>query len=96
MLDLKEAFYRLMRCMVVGNPVPDEEIAAFLHRLGLPADSLENLRAHVTEPAAMVRGKVPPFLQRVAWALHEDTHFWVDDAPALCHTTHSWADVLFG
>eukprot|EP00438_Fugacium_kawagutii_P027568 Skav206272 [mRNA] locus=scaffold888:387625:392637:+ [translate_table: standard] len=101
-LDLKEAYYRILRPLAFGDVVTDAELAQFLARLNLPADCLDDLRAHVQQPSAMMDAAAPRVVQRVARALHQDTHWWVDGQRSVCRTTQgsrpgdSWADIVFG
>eukprot|EP00438_Fugacium_kawagutii_P003586 Skav221594 [mRNA] locus=scaffold1698:294565:300366:+ [translate_table: standard] len=101
-LDLKEAYYRILRPLALGDVLTDEQLALFLARLQLPPDALDELRQHVHSPSAMEQAHAPPVLQRTARALHQDTHWWVDGQTTVCRTTQgsrpgdSWADVVFG
>ena len=101
-LDLKEAFYRIIRPLAVNVTMTDEAIATMLHRLGLPRDALEDLRELLSQPNAIQQAELPWFAQKYVSALHQDTHFSLHGQPDRCRTTigsrpgDSFADVVFG
>ena len=76
-LDLTEAFYRIMRPLVVGGEIEDELIIYVGARLGLSEDLLGELHRHLAEPSAVERAQLPQHLQHTLRALHQDTHFHV-------------------
>ena len=100
-LDLTEAFYRILRPLVVGGPIDDELIMHVGARLGMSTDLMTELYKHLEEPTALSRAHVPLHLQNAIRALHEDTHFHVRGQRDICRTTlgsrpgDSFADVIF-
>ena len=100
-LDLTEAFYRILRPLVVGG-VPDDELVMHVGaRLGLSEDLMSDLYAHLAEPSALERAHLPQHLRNALHALHEDTHFHVRGQLDTCRTAlgsrpgDCFADVIF-
>ena len=100
-LDLTEAFYRILRPLVVGGEVADELIMHVGARLGLSTDLLAELHQHLDAPSALARAQLPQHLQNAVRALHEDTHFHVRGQVDTCRTRlgsrpgDCFADVIF-
>jgi len=100
-LDLTEAFYRIMRPLVVGGEIEDELIIYVGARLGLSEDLLGELHRHLAEPSAVERARLPRHLQHTLRALHQDTHFHVKGQVDCCRTRlgsrpgDCFADVIF-
>ena len=101
-LDLTEAYYRVLRPLVLGNTWTDELIAKMADRLGLGDDALHDLRRHLCDPHSLDRAGLPAHHQRYLRALHVDTFFYVDHQTDVCRTEigsrpgDSFADVVFG
>jgi len=101
-LDLTEAYYRVLRPLVLGNTWTDELIAKMADRLGLGDDALHDLRRHLCDPHSLDRAGLPAHHQRYLRALHVDTFFYVDHQTDICRTEigsrpgDSFADVVFG
>ena len=101
-LDLKEAFYRIVRPLAVNVSMTDDDIAAMLARLGLPASVFDDLRHLLCEPSAIQQAGLPWYAQKYVSALHLDTHFSLHGQDDQCRTTigsrpgDSFADVVFG
>ena len=74
-LDLTEAFYRVLRPLVLGGSWDDQVLAAMAARLKLDAGTLHDLKLHLAEPDALTRAGVPEFHRKYLQALHADTHF---------------------
>ena len=86
-LDLKEAFYRVVRPLVVDIAWTDEDVARIAFKLDLPPSALEELRHHLSAPSATAQAQLPkPFRNFIA-ALHSDTWFSMDQQPDCCRTT---------
>ena len=100
-LDLTEAFYRILRPVVIGGEVEDEIIMHVGSRLGLSTDLLADLHRHLEEPHALDRAHMPSHMQNAIKALHIDTHFQVQGQVDTCRTTlgsrpgDCFADVIF-
>ena len=101
-LDLREAFYRVVRPFVVHTVMSDEEIAAMVARLCLPPSVVTELRALLAEPNAAQTANLPWYVQKYITALHQDTHFSFNAQKDACRTNigsrpgDSFADVVFG
>ena len=100
-LDLTEAFYRILRPLVVGGPVEDDLILHVGAHLGLSEDLLKELHQYLDEPAAIERAGLPGHMRNTLRALHEDTHFQVRGQRDICRTSlgsrpgDCFADVIF-
>ena len=75
-LDLSEAFYRIVRELVIGGPPHDETIAKMGARLGMGTDLLHALYQHLDQDPALVRAGMSSHMRRMVKALHSDTHFF--------------------
>ena len=101
MVDLTEAFYRVLRPLSVGCQFHDQEIAMLATRLNLGPDVLHQLHLHLQEPSAIQQAGMPLHYRRVLEALHTDTHFKLPGQLDRCRTTigsrpgDSFADVVF-
>ena len=101
-VDLKEAFYRLLRPLVVDVEWTDEHIAHIFQRLQLPQSAMHDLRAHLRDPTATAAAHMPWHQQLALKALHLDTHFQIRGQEDHVTTTvgsrpgDSFADVIFG
>ena len=51
-LDLREAFYRVVRPLLVGSECSDEQIAAAVKAMQLPAGVMHELHAHIKQSSA--------------------------------------------
>ena len=100
-LDLKEAFYRVVRGIVVDAPCDDETLARLASRLQMSSSALHELHALLKEENALVQAGMEPHMQRAIAALHTDTHFHLQGQSDACCTQvgtrpgDSWADVVF-
>ena len=101
-LDLKEAYYRVLRPLALGSELTDQDVAGMVNRLHLPVDILHDLQAHLREADALQLATVPQSHRRYLQALHRDTHFRVDGQCDQCRTTvgsrpgDTFADIVFG
>ena len=101
-LDLTEAFYRVIRPLVLSGDLDDATISAVAQRIGLPSDALHEFHRHLRDPEAIDQARLPPYLQRALTALHDHTHFRVDGQEDHVKTTigsrpgDCFADVIFG
>lgn len=100
-VDLTEAFYRILRPLVLGGPVTDELIMHVGNRLGLSDDLLGDLYQHLSEPAAVHAAGLPGHVQNALRAIHTDTHFRVLGQGDVCRTRlgsrpgDCFADIIF-
>ena len=101
MVDLVEAFYRVLRLLALGNEYSDEEIARLARKLHLPDDALHQLHAHLADPSAIAKAGMTMTAQQVLQAIHSDTFFQMPGQIDICRTTvgtrpgDSFADVVF-
>ena len=101
MVDLVEAFYRVLRPLALGTSFSDNEIAAAARRLNMPPDVMHQLHQHLSEESAVHQAGMPPHAQRVIKAIHLDTFFQVPGQSDVCRTTagsrpgDSFADAVF-
>ena len=100
-LDLKEAFYRVVRGIVVEAPFADETLARLAQRLELDQDALHELYTMLQQDNALVQAGMEPHMRRAVAALHTDTHFHLAGQTDVCCTQigtrpgDSWADIVF-
>jgi len=101
-LDLREAFYRVLRPLSIGGPIPDELLALVAARLHLPAEALHDLQQLLRDPSGTERANMAPHQRRTLQALHTHTHFWMHGQDDRIHTRlgsrpgDPFADVVFG
>eukprot|EP00435_Cladocopium_sp_Y103_P070812 s102_g36.t1 len=101
-VDLQEAFYRVVRPLIIHDRVDDEALAVMAQRLGLGPDIMQAIWTQLGEPHALDRAQLPPAAQKVVKALHSCTHFQLPTQQDYVHTSlgsrpgDAWADVVFG
>ena len=101
-LDLKEAFYRILRPLTLDNPWTDAEIASLAQRLRLPDGALADLYDHLRAPNAVAAAGLPHHVRNYLTALHSDTWFYVEGQTDVCRTSvgsrpgDCFADTIFG
>ena len=95
LLDLTEAFYRVVRCLALGGDLSDAN-------LGFDSDTLHVFHQQIQDPSALQEAGAPPFVQPFMQALHKYTWHTIGDQVGLVRTDqgsrpgHSYADVVFG
>ena len=101
-LDLKEAFYRIVRPLVVDTPMTDEALALMAARLQMPSSTLHDLHSLLRCDNASKMAHMPWHAQKYLTALHTDTNFSFAGQSDVCRTTigtrpgDAFADVVFG
>eukprot|EP00438_Fugacium_kawagutii_P007639 Skav207582 [mRNA] locus=scaffold2931:206770:211794:- [translate_table: standard] len=101
-LDLKEAFYRLMRPLALGSPYTMDDVDTMIQRLGLTPTMQQELHHQLLQPDALDQAEVPSAHRRALQAIHSATWFTMKDGSRHVATTagsrpgDSFADVLFG
>eukprot|EP00435_Cladocopium_sp_Y103_P022853 s1557_g5.t1 len=102
-LDLKEAFYRVLRPLALHSSWTDQDIAGIAQRLNLPSSILSDLHEHLANPCAVDMAQLPLYLRNCITAVHSDTWFVVDgQTEDVCRTTAGsrpgdcFADTVFG
>ena len=102
LLDLKEAYYRVLRPLALGSDFADDDVARMVQRLRLPREVLDDLAGHLREADALELAMAPKSHRRFLQALHRDTHFHIDGQDDHSRTTigsrpgDTFADVVFG
>ena len=64
LLDLKEAFYRILRPLCMDGPLTDEMLARLMKTLKIPEDALHELKRILEEPHALREAGLPVMEQR--------------------------------
>lgn len=101
-LDLREAFYRVLRPLSIGGVMPDSLLAQVAARLQLSDDALAELHSLLQSPSGTERAHMPVHMQRALRALCTNTHFRVPGQQDRVHTRigsrpgDPFADVVFG
>ena len=101
-LDLKEAFYRVLRPLALGLAWTDHDIASFASRLNMDQDTLHDLYKELEKPDALCQAELPDMQRRYLQALHTDTYFYMQGQNDVVRTKQgtrpgdSFADVVFG
>ena len=101
-VDLKEAFYRVVRGLTIDTPTSDELLRKIAEKLQLNEHMVATLLEELNKATALQRAGLPEHAQRFIHALHRDTHFHLDGQSDHCRTEcgtrpgDSWADVIFG
>ena len=101
MVDLAEAFYRVLRPLALGSDYRDDDIARIAQKLRLPDDALHQLHSHLADPSAIAKAGMTKTAQQVLQAIHSDTFFQMPGQTDICRTTvgtrpgDSFADVVF-
>ena len=62
-LDLREAFYHVLRPLALQTTWTDEEIPLIAARLNLPPGALQDLHAHLRDPCAIAQAQLPDYIQ---------------------------------
>ena len=101
-LDLREAFYRVLRPIPIGGAMPDALLASIAERLHLPHDALADLHQILQEPSSAEQAGMPAHMRRALQALHTNTNFHMKGQTDRVHTLigsrpgDPFADVVFG
>ena len=74
-LDLREAFYRIVKELAIGGTPCDDIIAAMGSGLGMGTSLLHDLYEHLAQSPAIACSGMSPVMQNMVRALHSDTHF---------------------
>eukprot|EP00438_Fugacium_kawagutii_P005037 Skav221091 [mRNA] locus=scaffold1024:105675:110399:- [translate_table: standard] len=100
-LDLTEAFYRVLRPLVLEDTLTDQQIAFAAKAMGVSPSDMTGLQDLLTQPCALEQACLPPHLRRCITAIHSDTFFKMDHQPDVTRTTigtrpgDSFADIVF-
>lgn len=76
-LDIKSAYYRLVRSAAVGPTCTEHDLAPVLTTLQLPPDVQQELHRIACDPDAFTKLGCPDWLRRFGSAFHSNTWFHV-------------------
>ena len=85
-LDLREAFYRIVRPAVVGFSGTEDDIAAILRAVSLPAGVTHGLRQHLQEHSMFIQAGASPWLSAVTGEALQHTWFRFEQGEMLTET----------
>ena len=85
-LDLREAFYRIVRPAVVGFQGTEEDIAAILQAVSLPAGVTHDLRQHLQEQSLFTAAGASPWLSAATGEALQHTWFRFEHGDMLTET----------
>ena len=74
-VDIKTAFYRVVRPLVSKLPSLHQQLIAVIERFQLPHSALQELYAHIDEESALRQAGASPFQEHLFSELHTDTWF---------------------
>eukprot|EP00438_Fugacium_kawagutii_P012983 Skav230934 [mRNA] locus=scaffold2774:74414:79357:- [translate_table: standard] len=101
-VDLQEAFYRVLRPLVLEGGYSDRTLVGIVRRFGLGPSAFQDLQRHLREPPAVQRAGLQDHYRRALTALHENTWFQMRGQEDFTRTEvgtrpgDSFADVIFG
>ena len=101
-VDIKSAYYRLIRELCVDTRADEQQLRFLLQRLRLPAEQLIPLLEVLKEnEGALHHAEAPAIAKQMAAVFHRNTWFHICGAPLLARTLRGarpgdgWADLLF-
>ena len=100
-LDIKSAYYRLLRCLAIGPTCNHNEFIRLMRTMGLPPEAADQLIRAVHDPCAMTAAGAPDWLRQMGAAFHKHTWYHVRGDAAVTATLRGarpgdgWADLLF-
>ena len=100
-LDLREAFYKVARPLLINSAPSDEQFAKLFADLQMPHDALHGFRALVEGESLLAQAGASDWLQAVMGEFLEETWFKMAGQPDLVRTTPGsrpgdcLADILF-
>lgn len=74
-IDIKSAYYRLLRQISIGPTCSEAELCKILQALHLPAETYHNLRYQLDQSCAAEQLGVPPAAHAQAQSFHRNTWF---------------------
>eukprot|EP00438_Fugacium_kawagutii_P032107 Skav212431 [mRNA] locus=scaffold1479:102244:107277:+ [translate_table: standard] len=101
-VDLREAFYRIVRGLALDHDLTDEAIVKMIHTFNLPPSAIHDLHQHLGDPHALAAAGFSVAQIRSVSCIHSATWFRMSQQPDLVATTRgsrpgdSFADVIFG
>ena len=100
-LDIRTAYYKVLRELVTSQPVPEDRIRALLTHFRLPAESMHQLEKKLRGDDGILRTGLGSSMGQILGELHSDTWFTTQGLPGLTVTTigtgpgSCFADVFF-
>ena len=101
-LDLREAFYRIVRPLVTGFTGTDSEVAAVLAAVQLPSGVMHELRAHLVEMSLFREAGASPWTSEATCEALRSTWFRFETGNIVTETGigtrpgDNLADIVFG
>ena len=101
-LDLREAFYRIVRPLVTGFTGTDTEVAAVLAAVQLPPGVMHELQAHLTETSLFREAGASPWTSEATCEALRSTWFRFEKGASVTETGigtrpgDNLADIVFG
>ena len=99
--DVRSAFYRVVRQLVVAVPETDEQLCALVQTLGLPQAALQELRSKLESAAALPQAGASPHVEALLADVLQGTYFRMEGSALLWLTKRGsrpgdpCADILF-
>lgn len=100
-LDIRTAYYKVLRELVTSQPVPEDRIKALLAHFRLPPESMQQLETKLRGDDGTLRTGLGSSMGQILGELHSDTWFTTQGLPGLTVTTigtrpgSCFADVFF-
>jgi len=100
-LDIRTAYYKVLRELVISQPVPEDRLQALLAHFRLPAESMQQLEKKLRGDDDALRTGLCSSMGHILGELHRDTWFTTQGLPGLTVTTigtrpgSCFADVFF-
>ena len=100
-LDIKSAYYRLLRCLAIGPTCSYNEFIRLMRTMDIPPDAADCLIRATHDPNALTDAGAPEWLRHMGAAFHKHTWYHVRGDNAVTATlrgtrpSDGWADLLF-
>ena len=100
-LDIRTAYYKVLRELVISQPVPEDRLTALLTHFQLPAESMQQLEKKLRGDDDALRTGLCSSMGQILGELHSDTWFTTQSLSGLTVTTigtrpgSCFADVFF-
>eukprot|EP00438_Fugacium_kawagutii_P021132 Skav213922 [mRNA] locus=scaffold1439:306795:310370:- [translate_table: standard] len=100
-IDLREAFYRIVRALAVDDTWTDDSVAKVAHAFNLPPSAVHDLYEHLRQPPSASQAGMTAAQRRAIASIHTTTWFTMRSQQDRVLTTRgsrpgdSFADVVF-
>ena len=100
-IDIKSAYYRLLRCLAIGPTCTTSELATLFATMGLPDILMQELMKHADDEDALTSTGCPQWLAQFSVCFHQSTWFQMRSSSTVTHTLRGtrpgdgFADLLF-